>query len=1236
MSGPDTRERILPRLIEEEMQQSFINYSMSVIVSRALPDVRDGLKPVHRRVLYSMYDSGFRPDRGYNKCSRVVGDVMGNYHPHGDSAIYDALVRLAQPWAMRYPLIDGQGNFGSPGNDPAAAMRYCLSANTRVKLANGSTVMLGDVVPDAKPNSDNPIDLKVLDRNGDPVRATRLFHSGEHPTLKLTTREGFEVTGTHNHPLLCLVDVLGVPTLLWKLLEEIQPGDRVVLQRTEAPTDGVTEVRKWVEALLAGAFVAEGFVSENRAGFDNVDEHFFNYVRDVYDHVVGGPPELDIQDLSALRESVLGELIGLRSADKRVPEFVWSSGRTIKQAFLVGLFTGDGSVSALPNDSVQITCSTRGDRLAREVQQLLLEFGIVSKLVRYESGERKVVITSRRDVRLFATRIGFDNAKQRKLESIVDALPVDSRPTSSDHVPFVGEYVRARGADRWTDRDRLRREEITRHITDPEVLDIVEPLVDGRFYYAEVRSVKDAGVQPVYSLRVDTDDHAFITDGFVSHNTECRLDPLAMEMLREIDEETVDFSDNYDGRTQEPDVLPSRIPNLLVNGTSGIAVGMATNIPPHNLREVAQGVVWSLDNPEAGEDELLAALLQRIKGPDFPTKGLILGTSGIEEAYRTGRGSIRMRAVVEVEEDVKGRTTLIVTELPYQVNPDNLVENIAALVRDGKVTGIADIADESNSRRGMRIVVTLKRDAVAKVVLNNLYKHTQLQYNFGVNMLALVDGVPRTLRLDQVVRHYVRHQIEVIVRRTRYRLRKAEERAHILRGYVKALDMLDEVIALIRRSPTVDDARTGLIELLDVDEIQANAILEMQLRRLAALERQKIIDELAEIELKIADLKDILDKPERQRLIIKEELTEIVEKYGDDRRTQIIPFDGDVSVEDLIAVEDVVVTITRTGYAKRTKTDLYRSQKRGGKGVQGAQLKQDDIVQHFFVCSTHDWILFFTNKGRVYRAKAYELPEANRSARGQHVANLLAFQPDETIAQVIEIPNYEVAPYLVLATRRGLVKKTKLTDFDSNRSGGLIAVNLREGDELVGAVLAGPDDDLLLVSAEGQSIRFHASDETLRPMGRPTSGVLGMRFNDGDELLALNVVKPDKFVLVATDGGYAKRTPIEDYPVQGRGGKGVLTIQHDQRRGRLVGALIVDADDELYAITSSGGVIRTAAGQVRKAGRQTKGVRLMNLGEGTTLLAVARNADEPSDVGNGEGNGGDDSGAPAEQPGDAG
>jgi DNA gyrase subunit A len=718
----------------------------------------------------------------------------------------------------------------------------------------------------------------------------------------------------------------------------------------------------------------------------------------------------------------------------------------------------------------------------------------------------------------------------------------------------------------------------------------------------------------VYSLRVDTADHAFITNGFVSHNTESRLQQLAMEMLRDIDEETVDFVPNYDGRAQEPTILPSRIPNLLVNGSAGIAVGMATNIPPHNLREIAEAVQWCLDHPDLDEAETLDELLKIVKGPDFPTHGLIVGTKAIEEAYRTGRGSIRMRAVVDVEEDRRGRTSLVVTELPYQVNPDNLAERIADLIREGKLAGIADIRDESSGRTGMRIVIVLKRDAVAKVVLNNLYKHTQLQETFGANMLALVDGVPRTLNLAQFLRNYVAHQIEVIVRRTRYRLRKAEERAHILRGLVKALDALDEVIALIRRSPTVEEARQGLMRLLEIDEIQATAILDMQLRRLAALERQKIVDDLARIELDIADLRDILSKPERQRKIVSDELAEIVARWGDERRTKIIPFDGEVSMEDLIAREDVVVTITRTGYAKRTKVDLYRSQKRGGKGVAGAALRQDDIVSHFFVCSTHDWILFFTNKGRVYRAKTYELPEASRVARGQHVANLLAFQPDEHIAQIIEIPNYQVAPYLVLATKNGRVKKTRLEEFDSNRTGGIIAVNLPDDDELVGAALISSEDNLLLVSKRAQAIRFRADDDALRPMGRATSGVIGMRFTDGDELLSMEVVRDGMDVLVATDGGFAKRTPIDEYPVQGRGGKGVLTAKITSRRGGLVGAVAISPDDELFAITSNGGVIRTPVKPVRRTrDRNTMGVKLMDLPKGVTIVAIARNADEPEE-----------------------
>ncbi|SCL38686.1 DNA gyrase subunit A [Micromonospora pallida] len=1233
-------DRIEPVGLEVEMQRSYLDYAMSVIVGRALPDVRDGLKPVHRKILYAMFDSGYRPDRGYVKCSRVVGDVMGQFHPHGDSAIYDALVRMAQTWSLRYPLVDGNGNFGSPGNDPAAAMRYCLTGDARIRTLDGS-IRIDQVVPGAAPSSETEIELKVRDRNGDLVRASKFFHSGEHPTLRLRTREGYELTGTHNHPVLCLVAVAGVPTLLWKLLAEISPGDRVVLQRTVPDEIGYPMLEHVEAAVLAGAFVSEGWVSEGRAGFNNTDREFFVRVLAAYDLAVGGPRyvgqrtiasgsvlhELDVQDLTALRTSVLGELVGARSAAKFVPEFVWQGPAAIKRAFLQALFEGDGSSSLLPRNTIQISYSTRSDRLAREVQQLLLEFGVVSRQCRYDNGEIKVVVTNRRDARIFAAHVGFLGRKQAKLESELASVPATSTALSTDHVPFVADFVRAHGATRWTEQDWLRRHnvdrverwerdraEIASRITEADVLDVVEPLVDGRFYYAEVATVEDAGVQPVYSIRVDTDDHSFVSDGFVSHNTECKLDPLAMEMLRDIDEDTVDLQDNYDGRAKEPTILPSRIPNLLINGSEGIAVGMATKIPPHNLREIGAAVQWCLEHPEEDEATTLDALLGIVKGPDFPTHGLIVGTQAIQDAYRTGRGSIRMRAVVEVEEDKRGRPCLVVSELPYQVNPDNLAERIAELIKEGKLGGIADIRDESSGRTGMRIVLVLKRDAVAKVVLNNLYKHTQLQETFGANMLALVDGVPRTLNLAQFIRYYVEHQIEVIRRRTAFRLRKAEERAHILRGLSRALDALDEVIALIRRSPTVEDARQGLIQLLTIDETQATAILDMQLRRLAALERQRILDDLAKLEIEIADLKDILAKPERQRRIVSEELGEIVAKWGDDRRTQIVPFDGEVSMEDLIAREDVVVTITRTGYAKRTKVDLYRSQRRGGKGVSGATLRQDDIVSHFFVCSTHDWILFFTNKGRVYRAKAYELPEASRVAKGQHVANLLAFQPEEQIAQIIEIPNYQVAPYLVLATRNGLVKKTKLEEFDSNRSGGIIAINLRDEDELVGAALCAPEDDLLLVSKNAQAIRFNATDEALRPMGRATTGVIGMRFSDEDELLAMEVVREGMDVLVATNGGYAKRTPIEEYPVQGRGGKGVLTAKITERRGGLVGAVVISPDDELFAITSNGGVIRTPVKPVRRTrDRNTMGVKLMDLPDGVTIVAIARNADEPDE-----------------------
>ena len=816
--------RVMQVDLEKEMKKSYMDYAMSVIVGRALPDVRDGLKPVHRRVIYTMYDGGYRPNGGYSKCMRVVGDVLGHFHPHGDSSVYDALARLVQPWSLRYPLVAGQGNFGSPGNLGPAAPRY----------------------------------------------------------------------------------------------------------------------------------------------------------------------------------------------------------------------------------------------------------------------------------------------------------------------------------------------------------------------------------------------------------TECKMAALAMEMVRDIDEDTVDFMDNYDGRSQEPTVLPSRIPNLLINGSEGIAVGMATRIPPHNLREVADAAQWYLQNPEATREELLEACLQRIKGPDFPTGATILGRRGIEETYRTGRGSITQRAVVNVEE-LNGRTCLVATELPYQVNPDNLQVKIAQLVKDGQLQGIADIRDETSDRAGTRIVVVLKRDAVPKVVLNNMYKRTQLQDSFPANMLALVDGVPRTLSIDGFVHYWTAHQVDVIKRRTAFRLAKAQERLHILQGYLAALDALDEVIALIRRSPTAEDARVGLMDFLKVDEVQADAILALQLRRLAALERQKILDEHAELEAKVADYEDILARPERQRAIVSEELGEITEKWGDERKTTIVPFDGEMSMEDLIPEEDVVVTITRGGYAKRTRVDAYRSQHRGGKGIKGATLREEDQVEHFFTTSSHDWLLFFTNFGRVYRAKAYEIPEGGRDSKGQHVANLLAFQPEERIAQVLQVSSFEDKAYLVLATRLGFVKKTRLTDYDTNRTGGLIAIKLREddageADQLVSACLADSTDDLILVSRHGQSLRFTASDEQLRPMGRATSGVTGMRFRTKDELLTMDVVRPDADLFVVTEGGFAKRTALSEYRVQGRGGLGIKVANLVEARGDLVGALVTEEDSEVLVIMAGGKIVRSRVDEVSRTGRNTQGVIFSRADEGDGVIAITLNVDNDSQL----------------------
>jgi len=1205
-----------------------------VIVGRALPDVRDGLKPVHRRVLYVMNELGLQPNRRHVKCAQIVGEVMGKYHPHGDSPIYDTLVRLAQDFSMRYPLVDGHGNFGNIDGYSAAAMRYCVSGETRVATPTGTT-RIDALVPELGPGGEADVDLTLLDRLGRPVHASKVFQSGEHPTLRLTTREGYELTGTHNHPVLCLVDMVGVPLLMWKLLDEVAAGDRVVISRTDrrsaaGNSDGVLSERQRKLALLLGAFVSEGWASSSCAGFNNVDPKFFGDVLDAYDAIVGGRRcvsqrviasgsrlfEIDVQNLDALQESPLACLIGALSAAKCIPEGVWSQGVDFKRVFLQSLFTGDGSCSLLPRSTIQISYSTCSAQLARDVQLMLLEFGVISRLCRCEGGECKVVLADRRDARLFAERVGFLGANQAKLQTILAAIPLASRALSRDHVPYVAAYVRSSCASTTREHSWLRRHNIDRverwerdgtaimeRIADHEVQSVVEPLISGDYYYAEVASVEDAGVRSVYSARVETDDHSFLTNGFVSHNTEARLDRLATEMLRDLDAETVDFTPTYDGTRQEPLVLPARFPNLLVNGASGIAVGMATNIPPHNLREVIAATIAYIEDPSIDVDGLMA----HIRGPDFPTAGTILGRDGVRDAYATGRGRVRVQAKAHVEPIGQGKEAIIVTELPYQVRKGGdggLILKIRDLVIEKKISEISDLRDESD-RHGIRIVIELKRDAIPKVVLNKLYKHTPMQTTFGVNMVALVDNIPRTLSLREVTGYYVEHQREIIVRRTKYELRRAEERAHVLEGLLIALANLDAVIALIRGSRDPEAARNGLLERFDLTLIQAQAILQLTLSRLTALEAGKIKQEHSDLTERITELREILGDESRINDLIKTELNEIAVAYGDERRTEITHAEGEMDIEDLIADQQMVISITHSGYVKSLPLSTYRQQRRGGVGITGMDMKDDDYIEHLFVCSTHDYLLFFTNRGKVYRLKVYELPEASRTAKGRALVNLLPLREGERVQSVLSTRDFAEGRYLVFATRRGIVKKTEFGAYNTPiKADGIIAINIRDDDELIAVRRTSGHDDIIMVSRSGQASRFGESQA--RATGRDTSGVRGMNVSQaGNAVLAMDVARDDQELLVVTENGYGKRTPISDYPVKGRGTMGVKTIALTENKGALAGALVVREHQELVFISQNGMVQRISVRGVSRYGRASQGVRVMNIRADDQVSAVA-------------------------------
>ncbi|MEK7329618.1 MAG: DNA gyrase subunit A, partial [Candidatus Eisenbacteria bacterium] len=1144
------RTKIVDVTIESEMKTSYIDYAMSVIVSRALPDVRDGLKPSQRRILVAMNDLNLMPGRGYRKCAKIAGDTSGNYHPHGEQVVYPTLVRMAQNWVMRYPLVDGQGNFGSIDGDAPAAMRYCVAGNTRVATPAG-TVRIDSIVAGAHADSDHDISLELFDRLGRPVRASKLFHSGSHPTLRLRTIEGYELIGTSNHPVLCLENVGDVPGIAWKLLEEIEAGDRVLVSRTPRPAAEVLTDRERRLAVLLGAFISEGWISVSRAGFNNIDRQYFDLVVAAYDDVVGGRRyvnartiasgsvlfELDIQNLERLRESPLGEVHG-RSRQKAVPESVWMASGSFKRAFLQSLFTGDGSSSLLPRNTIQVSYSTVSEQLARDVQILLLEFGVVSRISRYAKGEYKIVLTNRRDARQFAREVGFIGWKQEKLEADLAGIPQASRALSHDHVPMLAGYIRAR-SESWKEGDWLRRHNVDRierseqggaaileRIESAEVRRVATSLATAEYYYAEVESVVDAGVRAVYSLRVETDEHAFVTNGFISHNTEARLTALAAEMLADLEKNTVDFRANYDETREEPTVLPSVVPNLLINGCSGIAVGMATEVPPHNLTEICDAIAFVIDHPESAP----ADLLKIVKGPDFPTGGIIYGTQGIRDCYTNGRGLIKMRAKVQVEEGRQGRMSLVATEIPFQVNKGALLEKIADLVKDGRVAGISDLRDESD-RDGMRIVIELKKDANPKVVLNQLFVHSPLQTTFGAIMLALVDQRPQVLTLRSLVDQYVLFRQIVVRRRTEFDLAEAEKRAHILEGLKIALDHLDAVITLIRKSKDVEAARTGLMSEFKLSEIQANAILEMRLARLTGLERRKVEDEYLEIIKLIERLKSILASPKKILGIIKDEVARLREKYGDARRTEIMAEEGDINYEDTIEQKDMVITISHAGYIKRQEISSYRSQRRGGKGVIGARTKEEDFIEHLFVAGTHSYLLFLTDRGRCYWLKVHEVEQAGRTARGRPLVNHLeGLSRDERVQAVVAVKEFDDQHYLVCATRKGLIKKTVLSSYGNPRRGGINAVLLEEGDGLFEAILTDGAQDIILAKKHGHAIRFAESE--VRPMGRTAYGVKAVTLDDEtDEVVSMVAVKRQATLLAVTENGYGKRSEIGEYRV---------------------------------------------------------------------------------------------------------
>ncbi|MFH1916318.1 MAG: DNA gyrase subunit A [Nanoarchaeota archaeon] len=1239
----ENKQKIIPQVIEDEMKRAYLDYAMSVIVGRALPDIRDGLKPVHRRILHSMNLSGFQHNKPFVKCARIVGDVLGKFHPHGDQSVYDALVRMVQQFSLRYPLILGQGNFGSVDGDNAAAYRYCVTGDTLV-MTNRGLLPIRDIS-----SGEEDIDITVLNLEGKRVNASKFFHSGKWGIIKIITEHGFELKGTANHPVLCWSkDAEGVPGLKWKLLGEVVEGDWTVMSRQGLFADSDISLKEFHPkmrpreikfhlptvmspklAFVLGAFVAEGSFHQNKIIFNNKDIAFYNTVKEyvlslfkgvhLYERELkGGVMQFELYHQQIVRFFINIGLTNCTSESKKIPFSVNQSGRECLRAFLRSLFEGDGSVISVKDKrhggkSLLLSYTSKSAVLIRELKIALLSFGIASQkpAIDKRNGCFKFFISGWKNLKIFDREISFfSNRKQEALSHVHSFSP---RMSKTDKIPFFSDYIRNKYPSYLLQKYNMDRHSnlamrtgLMQTFANRSDCKLARWLLTRHHLFSRIEIKEFLPEEDVYSVRVDNSCHSFVANGFINHNTEAKLSKLSDEILSDIDKETVDFVANFDGSLKEPVVLPSKVPTLLINGSSGIAVGMATNIPPHNVSEVCNAIIALIYNPDID----LPGLMQHISGPDFPTGAIIVGRQGILEAYATGRGKILLSSVME-EEERKAKKQLIIKEIPYQVNKSELVSEIADRIRDKRIEGVSDLRDESD-KDGVRIVLELRGNATVEVVKNQILSTTRAQNTFGIIFLSLVNNEPKIMGLKSILTEFVNFRKDVVRRRTIYDLRIAEEKDHIVRGLIICLDHIDAIVNMLKKAKDTESARTQLIEMYALSEKQAKAILEMRLSRLTALEQEKLHEEHKNLLALITELQGILASEQKILDIIKKELQEIADKYGDKRRSRIEDGEMNFEIEDLIPEEDQVVIRTNQGYVKRMPLETYKVQKRGGKGIIGIMPDENDFIDRIFIANTHSYLLCFTDKGKVHWLKVYKIPEASRYSKGKAIVNLVELDPGERINSIIPVKEFKEGLMLVMVTSRGIIKKTRLMAYSRPRQGGIKAILLDEDDELKAVAVTDETKYVILATKDGNAVKFE--DKSIRHVGRNSKGVRGVRIRGADRVVGMVIAGDEDALLTVTEHGYGKKTEVSEYRLTNRGGVGVRNIICSERNGKVVLVMTAGDADELIFMSKNGIAIRVPGGSISTIGRNTQGMRIMRLQKGDCVVSGAKieGVEEPS------------------------